>query len=229
MDPSRSASGALRLLRAGSATVPRARWTATSRWRPGPSTLLVLVSGLSLFGLGQALQVQAGLGNGPWTVLAQGITVRTGLDLGLTSLAVGIGVLLLWVPLRERPGLGTVLNIFVIAATLSFGVRVIPPQGEPAVQFAMSIAGIVLVGLGSGLYLTCGVGPGPRDGWMTAMHHRSGWPIARVRLLIEVVVLGAGWLLGGAVGIGTILFALLIGRSVAYGLALVAAFAPART
>ncbi len=229
MGPSRSESGAFRLLRASSATVPRARWTATSLWRPGPSTLLVLIAGLSLFGLGQALQVQAGLGNGPWTVLAQGVTVHTGLDLGITTLLLGAGVLLLWIPLRERPGLGTVLNILVISVALSAGVHLIPPQHDAPVQLAMSVAGIVLVGLGSGLYLTCGLGPGPRDGWMTATHHRTGWPIARVRLLIEVVVVSAGWLLGGAVGIRTILFALLIGRSVASGLALVAAFAPARS
>ncbi|MSQ36772.1 MAG: hypothetical protein EXR61_00460 [Chloroflexi bacterium] len=222
-------NGAFRRLLTGSATVPRARWTATSRWRPEALTLVMLVTGLSMFGLGQAMQVQAGLGNDSWTVLAQGITVRTGLDLGLSTLAVGIGVLLLWVPLRERPGLGTLLNIVVIAVALSFGVRVIPPQSDPPFQFVMSLAGIVLVGLGSGLYLTCGLGPGPRDGWMTAAHDRTGWPIARVRLLIEVIVLSVGWLLGGDVGIGTILFALLIGRSVAYGLALVAAFAPARS
>ena len=185
------------------------------------------MGGLAIFGLGQAMQVQAGLGNGPWTVLAQGLSLRTGVDLGVITVAIGCGVLLLWIPLRERPGLGTIMNILVIAVTLSVGVRVIPPQVEPAAQVLMSLAGIALIGVGSALYLTCGLGPGPRDGWMTGLHERTGWPVARVRLLMEIVVLAVGWGLGGVVGLGTVLFALLIGRAIAVSLGLAVALAPA--
>ncbi len=211
----------------GSATIPRTRWTARDHWRGGAPTLAVLLGGLSIFGVGQALQVQAGLGNGPWTVLAQGISLHTGLDLGAAVFAIGCAVLLLWIPLRERPGLGTVMNVVIISATLSAGIAVIPRQSEPWLQVLMSLGGIACIGVGSALYLTCGMGPGPRDGWMTAMHRHSGWPVARVRLFLEVGALGLGWLLGGEVGVGTVMFAVLIGRAIALSLGAVGALAPA--
>ncbi|MBM4420358.1 MAG: hypothetical protein FJ034_01985 [Chloroflexi bacterium] len=211
----------------GSTTVTRTRWTSRSTWRPGFATLGILVAGLVVFGIGQTLQVQAGLGNAPWTVLAQGIALRLGLDLGFSVFLVSAAVLAIWIPFRERPGLGTILNATVVSATLSAGTRLIPPATETWVQLATTLAGVALTGIGSGIYLTCGTGPGPRDGLMTLLHHHTGMPIARVRLGLEVSAVTAGWLLGGTVGLGTVLFALLVGRSVAFSLGLAARVAPA--
>jgi uncharacterized membrane protein YczE len=192
-------------------------------------TLVVLVAGLWLFGTGEALIVDAGLGNGPWTVLAQGFSVRTDLSIGITTFIISIIVLLLWIPLRERPGLGTLANAVVIATALQVMMGVLPKPTGFMWQLAMVLAGIAAIGIGSGLYLTTNLGPGPRDGWMTGLHLRTGWPIPAVRLGIEVAVLTLGWLLGGVVGLGTVLFALFIGPSVGYGLALVGRLAGART
>ena len=178
----------------------------------------MLVIGLWLFGTGEALVVVSDLGNGPWTVLAQGLSLRTGLSIGWTTFLISIIVLLLWIPLRERPGLGTIANAVVIALALQVGVSFLPHATNPFVQLLMVIGGIALIGLGSGLYLTTNLGPGPRDGWMTGLHQRFGWPIYGVRFGIEIFVVVVGWLLGGTVGIGTALFALLIGPFVGYGL-----------
>ncbi|MCU0284174.1 MAG: hypothetical protein MUD13_09825 [Candidatus Nanopelagicales bacterium] len=201
-------------------TVPVTRWRAPGRWSPTPGSALVLVVGLAVFGLGEALMVRAGLGVSPWTVLAQGLSTRLPISIGLATFLVSAVVLLLWIPLRERPGLGTIANAVVIAAALQLGVWLLPAPDALALRVGMALLGIAVVGLGSGLYLTTDLGPGPRDGWMTGLHQRTGWPVARVRLGIEVVVLGLGWLLGGTVGLGTLLFALLIGPAVAQGLAL---------
>jgi len=206
-------------------SVPITTWRADRRWTAKPRTLLVLIVGLWLFGTGEALVVVSDLGNGPWTVLAQGLSVRTGLSIGWTTFIISVTVLLLWIPLRERPGLGTIANAVVIALALQIGVNVIPHPSQPALQLATVLAGIALIGLGSGLYLTTNLGPGPRDGWMTGVHLRTGWPIYAVRLGIEVSVVVFGWLLGGTVGIGTVLFALLIGPFVGYGLKGVGALA----
>lgn len=206
-----------------SRTVPVTRWRAASRWRPSPGGLLALLLGLYLFGTGEALIVQAGMGVSPWTVLAQGLSTRLPLSLGMATFLVSVVVLLLWIPLRERPGLGTVANAVVIAVALEAGVTVIPAASSPAAEVALVLLGIGAVGLGSGLYLTTNLGPGPRDGWMTGIHWRTGWPVGRVRLGIELGVLTAGWFLGGTVGLGTVGFALLIGPAVAQGLALAGA------
>lgn len=210
----------------GSRTITRTRWTARSPWRPTPGSLTSLVVGLWLFGTGDAFLLTADLGATPWTVLSQGVSVRTGLPIGATTFLVSIAVLLLWIPLRQRPGLGTVLNIVVISIAIQVMYDVVPaPSGLPA-RLALVLVGIATIGLGSGFYLTAGHGPGPRDGWMTGLHRRTGQPVGRIRLAIEVTVLVAGWLLGGTVGIGTALFALLIGQFVAVGLALVTHLAP---
>ncbi len=201
-------------------SVPVTRWRAPSRWSPAPVSLLVLVVGLGVFGLGEACIVQAGLGVSPWTVLAQGLAARLPISIGAATFVVSAVVLLLWVPLRERPGLGTLANAVVIAVALQVGVWVLPVPASAVAQVGLVLLGIAAVGLGSGLYLTTDLGPGPRDGWMTGLHQRTGWPVGRVRLGIEVLVLGLGWLLGGTVGVGTLLFALLIGPAVAQGLAL---------
>jgi uncharacterized membrane protein YczE len=204
-------------------TVPVTRWRASSRWRAKPPTLGILVLGLYLFGTGDALLVVSGLGVSPWTVLAQGLGDQLGISIGLATFIVSAVVLLLWIPLREVPGLGTVANAIVIAIALQVGVTFLPSPTNVFIQFAFVIGGILIIGLGSGLYLTTRMGPGPRDGWMTGIHLRTGWPVSAVRLGIEVVVLAAGWLLGGTVGIGTVMFALLIGPSVGYGLMLAGA------
>lgn len=205
--------------------VPITRWRAQRRWSARPSTFFILILGLWLFGTGEALVVVSGLGNGPWTVLAQGLSVRTGLAIGWTTFAISLAVLILWIPLREKPGLGTIANAVVIALALQVGVSTIAHPTHVGIQLLTVIVGIALVGLGSGLYLTTNLGPGPRDGWMTGLHQQFGWPIYTVRLGIEVAVVILGWLLGGTVGIGTVLFALLIGPFVGYGLKAVGAVA----
>lgn len=210
-------------------TIPMTRWRSEgSRWRTGPSTFVVLISGLWLFGTGEALLVDSGLGNAPWTVFAQGISVRSGIPIGVATFFISVTVLMLWIPLRERPGLGTISNAIVIATALQVMILLLPTPtslGWRALQLAI---GIFLVGIGSGLYLTTNLGPGPRDGLMTGIHERTGIAVTPIRLSIEVVVLGIGWVLGGTVGIGTLAFALLIGPSVGYGLRLVGWLAGAR-
>jgi uncharacterized membrane protein YczE len=176
---------------------------------------------LTLFGVGEAFLLVAGLGATPWTVLAQGLYVRTGIGVGWTTFLVSVVVLVLWIPLRQRPGLGTLLNIAVIAAVLEVVYSTMPEPADLAPRLGLALLGIATIGLGSGFYLTAGHGPGPRDGWMTGLHRVTGRPVAQVRLGIEVVVLVVGWRLGGTVGVGTALFALLIGQSVAIGLAVV--------
>jgi hypothetical protein len=173
--------------------------------------------------------VDAALGNAPWTVLAQGISVRTGIAIGLATFLISVVVLLMWIPLRERPGLGTIANAVIIALALQVMIGVLPTPESTGWRLAQVIGGIALVGLGSGLYLTTNLGPGPRDGLMTGLHERTGIAVTPVRLSIEIVVLAAGWVLGGTVGIGTVLFALLIGPSVGYGLRVVGKLAGART
>lgn len=212
-----------------SRTIPITRWRSEgSRWRGRPNTIIVLILGLWLFGTGEAMLVDAALGNAPWTVLAQGISVRTGIAIGLATFFTSVVVLLMWIPLRERPGLGTIANAVVIATALQVMIGVLPTPESFGWRLAQVLGGIALVGIGSGLYLTTNLGPGPRDGLMTGIHQRTGIAVTPVRLSIEVVVLAAGWLLGGTVGLGTVLFALLIGPSVGYGLRLVGWLAGAR-
>lgn len=212
-----------------SRSVPLTRWRSDRRWTSRPSTLAVLIVGLWIFGTGEALLVISDLGVGPWTVLAQGVSTKTPLDIGAATFLISLLVLLAWIPLKERPGLGTIANAIVIATALQVMSNVIPHPENPVIQFAAVILGIACVGIGSGLYLTTNLGPGPRDGMMTGIHFKTGWPVARVRLGIEVTVLIAGWFLGGTVGLGTVLFALLIGPFVGYGLKIVGKLAGAKT
>ena len=212
-----------------SRTIPVTRWRAPSRWRTKPSTFAILIIGLWLFGTGDGMLVAAGLGVSPWTVLAQGLSTKLPMSIGLATFFVSVLVLLLWIPLRERPGLGTISNAIVIAIALQVSLMYLPRPQTFAMQLLEVLFGIAAIGLGSGLYLTTNLGPGPRDGWMTGIHNRTGWPVPAVRMSIEVVVLAIGWLLGGIVGLGTVLFALLIGPSVGYGLMLVGTFGRDRT
>ena len=211
---------ALRRWLAPARSVPVTRWRATSRWKAAPSTLAILLVGLWLFGTGEAMLVDSQLGVSPWTVLAEGVDLQSGIGIGWATLFISLTVLLLWIPLRERPGLGTLANAVIIALALGVTTPLLPEPGAVGWQVIEVVGGIALIGLGSGLYLTCGLGPGPRDGWMTGVHRRTGAPVAAVRALIELSVLVAGWALGGTVGVGTVAFALFIGPAVGYGLRL---------
>jgi uncharacterized membrane protein YczE len=188
-----------------------------ARWRPTPGQLAQVVIGLWIFGIGEALVVASELGNSPWTVLAQGVSRHTALSIGGATLAIGAVVLVCWIPLREWPGLGTVLNSIVIGASIDVTLSLLPHLDSIAVRWASLFVGIGVVGLGSGLYLTSALGPGPRDGLMTGLHARFGWPLAAVRTGIELTAFTLGVLLGGTGGAGSVLFALLIGHAVSFG------------
>jgi uncharacterized membrane protein YczE len=175
-----------------------------------------LMAGLVIFGVGIAVMAASGLGLGPWEVFHQGIANRTGLALGTVSILVGIPVLALWWPLGERPGIGTILNVATIGTATNLALPLLPRPDEPVLGLAMSVGGVLLIGLGSGLYLAADLGAGPRDGLMTGLHHRFGWSIRRARTAIELLVLVIGFLLGGTVGLGTILFAFGIGPAVQF-------------
>lgn len=196
-------------------TVPIVPWTAKERWDLSFKRVAILFFGLAVFGLGDALIIQSGLGNAPWSVLAQGISLKTGLTIGTSTLIIGATVLLLWIPLRERPGFGTLSNILVISLFIEIGTRIFPAQDSIVFGLISVITGIALIGIGSALYITCGLGPGPRDGAMTGIHNRTGVRVGRVRLGLEVLVSILGATLGGTLGVGTLLFALFIGQSVA--------------
>ena len=169
-----------------------------------------LLPGLVACGVGLALMVLADLGLGPWEALHQGLSDLTGIPIGTTGILVGVLVLAGWVPLRQRPGIGTVCNVVLIGLVIDAVLAVFPPPAALAVQLVCLAAGIVLVGVGSGLYIGAGLGPGPRDGLMTGLAAR-GHSVRSVRTLIELAALGAGWALGGTVGVGTLAFAVGIG------------------
>ena len=182
--------------------------------RPGaaglPRRVRRLLTGLVAMGAGIGLMADAGLGLGPWDVLHQGLALRTGLSLGSLNIAVGVGVLLLWLPLRQRPGIGTVLNVLVIGLVVDLTLALLPEPEHLAVQVPAMLGGVVLMGVGSGLYIGAGLGPGPRDGLMTGVAAR-GHSVRSVRTALEVTVLVLGWALGGTVGVGTVVLALAIG------------------
>ena len=203
-------------------TVPITPWQAKHRWDLSFSRVLILVIGLALFGFGDALVVQSNLGNGPWTVFSQGLSLKTGLSLGWATFYTGFVVLLIWIPLKERPGFGTLANIVIISASIQAGVEIFPLQTTFLGGVASALLGIAFVGIGSALYITCGLGSGPRDGAMTGIHNRTGIRVGRVRMGIEVTVLIIGAFLGGRIGLGTALFALLVGQSVAISFGVVA-------
>jgi len=203
-------------------TVPITAWRAEHRWQLSLSRVAILFFGLAIFGLGDSLLVQGDVGNAPWTVFSQGLTYKTGLSIGWATAIISIFVLLIWIPLNEKPGFGTLSNIVLIASFIEIGTHIFPKQTSTVAGVLFAIIGIAMVGLGSALYITCGLGPGPRDGAMTGIHFKTGIRVGRVRMGIELVVLTIGWLMGGRVGIGTALFALLIGQSVAIFLGIVA-------
>lgn len=173
--------------------------------------LVQLYVGLACYGISAAMMVRARLGLDPWDVLHQGIAHRTGHAIGTVSVVVGVFVLLLWLPLPQRPGLGTVSNVLVVGLAMNQALRVLPAQHGFGAQLAMLVGGIVLCGLATGMYISAGLGPGPRDGLMTGYALRTGLSIRLTRTVLELTVLGVGWLLGGSVGLGTVLFAVWIG------------------
>lgn len=175
-----------------------------------------LVAGLALCGLGIAFMVAADLGLAPWSVLDQGISDRTGIPIGTVSIIVGAVVLLAWLPLRERPGLGTLLNVLLIGLTIDAALLVLDTPESLAARLAYLAIGVLLWGPGSGLYIGAGLGPGPRDGLMTGLATRGVGSIRLVRTGIELTALAVGWLLGGSVGLGTVVFAATIGPNVQF-------------
>lgn len=183
-------------------TSPRLIWTRR---------IVQLFGGLFLYGVGIAFMVRAEIGVAPWDVLTQGISKQTGLPFGLITNLVGVLVLLLWIPIRQRPGVGTVLNVLLVGPSAQLMLWLVPEQTELWVRIPMFVVGLLVVGIATGLYIGARLGPGPRDGLMTGLHTKLGWPIWQVRTIIEVTVLAIGWVLGGNVGVGTVAFALLIG------------------
>ncbi|WP_210732894.1 hypothetical protein [Streptomyces sp. RKND-216] len=173
--------------------------------------LVQLYVGLVLYGASAAWMVRAELGLGPWDVLHQGVAELSGMSIGIVSVIVGAVVLLLWVPLRQRPGLGTVSNVFVVGLAMDATLWLSPEPTALAVRIPLLAGAVVLNGVATGLYISARFGPGPRDGLMTGLHARTGMSVRLVRTGIEVAVLATGWLLGGAVGAGTVLYALAIG------------------
>uniref|UniRef100_A0AAU2VYX6 Integral membrane protein n=1 Tax=Streptomyces sp. NBC_00008 TaxID=2903610 RepID=A0AAU2VYX6_9ACTN len=173
--------------------------------------LIQLYAGLALYGASSALLVVAGLGLEPWGVLHQGLAERTGITIGVVSIIIGAIVLLLWIPLRQRPGLGTVSNVFAVGIAMDGTLALVPDAHGLAARAGVMVAGIVLNGVATGLYIAARFGPGPRDGLMTGLHRRTGRSIRLVRTAIEAAVVVTGFLLGGSLGIGTVLYALAIG------------------
>ena len=202
-------------------SIPLTPWSAKSRWDLSIRRVAILFFGLTIFGFGDALLVQSHTGNAPWSVLAQGLSNRTGLTMGETTFLISSLVLLLWWPLGEKPGFGTISNIVLIAIAIQIGVSNFPVADNYSIGLFYDFLGVALVGIGSSLYITCALGPGPRDGLMTSLHNRTGIRVGRIRLAIESCALVAGWLLGGRVGIGTAIFALFIGQSIAISLGVV--------
>ncbi len=200
--------------------IPVLSWSSYDALNLKPKfiTLLYLIIGLILFGLGETLLITANAGVSPWTVLAQGISVKTGYSIGITTFIVSISVLCLWIPLRQKPGIGTVLNTIIISVVLDVSLPYLPSPQFIVLQILQVFIGVVIVGLGSGFYLIANLGPGSRDGLMTGLQKKTNLPIFLIRSIIEISAVIVGWYLGGVVGIGTIIFALGIGPFVSAGL-----------
>ena len=200
--------------------IPVVSWSSYDALNLKPKfiTLLYLIFGLILFGLGETLLITANAGVSPWTVLAQGISIRTGYSIGLTTFFVSLGVLCLWIPLRQKPGIGTILNTIIVSVVMDVSLPFLPAPETILLQTLQIISAVVIVGLGSGFYLIANLGPGSRDGLMTGLQRITNKPISLIRAIIEISVVIVGWYLGGVVGIGTIVFALTIGPFVSSGL-----------
>ena len=196
--------------------IPRLFWSSEKTFTliPQPLPLFMLLFGLFLFGFGEALLVVSGIGMSPWTVLADGVASVTGWTIGGATFVISSCVLLLWLPLRQVPGIGTILNVLVVAAVIEFFHLRLPTFDYLPLKILEACAGVLIAGLGGGIYLIANLGPGPRDGLMTGLQKLSNSTLAAVRSGIEVSVVSVGWILGGGAGIGTLLFAFGIGPSI---------------
>ncbi|MBN9239474.1 MAG: hypothetical protein BGO97_07265 [Micrococcales bacterium 70-64] len=170
-----------------------------------------LLVGLFLYGFAISMMIRAALGISPWDVLSQGTVLHTGLNYAVVTNLIGVVVLLLWIPIRQKPGIGTVANVLLIGPSIEVGLWILPEVTDLVPRILLLVGGLLALAVATGLYIGARFGPGPRDGLMTGIHRRTGWPIWVVRTSIEVIVLSIGWLLGGNVGLGTLAFALLIG------------------
>lgn len=205
-------------------SVPSTKWSSDKplNFSPKPITVFILCLGLFLFGLGESLIITASVGMSPWTVLAEGLSITTGLSIGTLTFLISLGVLLLWIPLKQQAGIGTILNAIIVAAVIEWSLPYLPHPETYAMQILQAVLGTLIVGVASGIYLIANLGPGPRDGLMTGCQKATGWPIAWVRVFLEIVVITIGWTLGGTVGIATVIFAIGVGPAVSMGLYLIA-------
>ncbi len=194
--------------------IPATPWRATTTWSLRPRMVAPLLVGLTLFGFGEGLLVQSHWGATPWTVFAQGVARHAHISIGWSTAAISCVVLLFWFPLRERPGFGTLANLVIIAYVLDLTAANVPVPAGDLFKIVFVVGAVAAIGVGSALYLTTGLGPGPRDGLMTSLHRHLGVSVVYVRLTLEVAVLVVGWLLGGTLGVGTAFFAATIGFSI---------------
>ena len=203
--------------------IPKVYWSSEKpyNFKPKFSTFFFLCVGLTLFGLGEGLLIVSFTGASPWSVLAQGISSNVNLSIGTITLLISVAVLILWVPLGQKPGIGTILNALIIALMIDLCIKFVPTPSNYIYQLFLAIAAVLMVGIGGGIYLASNLGAGPRDGLMIGLQKASNLPIAAVRAILEISVVSIGWYLGGVVGVGTLLFAFGIGPCVALGLYLV--------
>ena len=203
--------------------IPKVNWSSekTYNFKPRFSTLFFCCFGLMLFGLGEGLLIVSFTGASPWSVLAQGISLNASLSIGMITLLISIAVLILWIPLNQKPGMATILNALIIALMIDLCIKFVPTPSNFYNQLILAIVSVITVGIGGGIYLVSNLGAGPRDGLMVGLQKKTNLPIALVRATLEITVVSIGWYLGGTVGIGTLLFAFGIGPCVALGLYLV--------
>ncbi|MDA9179523.1 hypothetical protein N9O09_01290 [Candidatus Pelagibacter ubique] len=203
--------------------IPKVYWSSEKplNLKPKISTFFFLCLGLVLFGLGEGLLIVSFAGASPWSILAQGIALNVDLSIGIITVLISIGVLFLWLPLKQKPGIGTILNAIIIGLMIDVCIKFIPTPENYLNQLILATIAVLMVGLGGGIYLVANLGAGPRDGLMVGLQKKTNLPIATVRAFLEITVMSIGWYLGGTVGIGTLLFAFGIGPSVALGLYLV--------
>ncbi len=203
--------------------IPIVKWSSEKpfNFKPKFSTFFFLCFGLSLFGLGEGLLIVSFTGASPWSVLAQGISLNVNLSIGTITLLISIAVLILWIPLGQKPGMGTIFNALIIAIMIDLCIKYVPTPSNYIYQLLLAVISVIMVGIGGGIYLVSNLGAGPRDGLMIGLQKLTNFPIAVVRATLEISVVSVGWYLGGTVGIGTLLFAFGIGPCVALGLYLV--------
>jgi len=203
--------------------IPKVNWSSekTYNFKPRLLTLFFCCFGLMLFGLGEGLLIVSFTGASPWSVLAQGISLNVNQSIGMITFLISISVLILWVPLGQKPGIATVLNAVIIAVMIDICIKLVPTPSNYYNQLVLAIVSVITVGIGGGIYLVANLGAGPRDGLMVGLQKKTNLPIALVRATLEITVVSIGWYLGGTVGLGTLLFAFGIGPCVALGLYLV--------